>query len=355
MSRLHQQASRPARAPRPGRRSGRRSSRRDVHHDQVCGLARLEAAELVLAAAAPRRRRAWRGAAQPRRLSADGSPRRARATRIAARSSSSMSSVSAEEGPSVPSPTGTPAARSSATGAMPQPSSAFERGQCATAQPALGQQRDLVGPDLTACATIVSGPSTPSSASSTIGWRPNGSTEVVGAPRRRRPAVPSRRAAPPARRSRLGEVRHHPAALLARAAHDLDEDVRRDRVRRVRRDAQPRRAARRRPRARATRASRRVGDRDGVAVRAAEDLEPDDRAQPGLGCRWHRLARERRVDDGRRAPSAGRRARRAAPARARRRRRAGACASTWSSIHGPNGSPSPNPRVAPSTRCACGG
>ena len=50
----------------------------------------------------------------------------------------------------MPTPTRSPAARSSASGAMPQPRSAFERGQCATATSCAGEQRDLVGVDLDA-------------------------------------------------------------------------------------------------------------------------------------------------------------------------------------------------------------
>src|SRR3990170_3837662 len=57
----------------------------------------------------------------------------ARASAIAARISSNMSNDGVEAGLSVPRPTRTPARRSSATGAIPQPSSAFDRGQCATA------------------------------------------------------------------------------------------------------------------------------------------------------------------------------------------------------------------------------
>ena len=55
-----------------------------------------------------------------------------------------MSNEGVEAGLSVPIPTRTPAASSSATGAMPRPSSAFERGQCATATSCSREQRDLL-------------------------------------------------------------------------------------------------------------------------------------------------------------------------------------------------------------------
>ena len=68
------------------------------------------------------------GAAMRRRC---GAPRRGRTT-------------ASTPGESVPSPTRRPAARSAASGAMPQPSSAFERGQWATATSLRGEQLELL-------------------------------------------------------------------------------------------------------------------------------------------------------------------------------------------------------------------
>src|SRR5207249_1951344 len=60
---------------------------------------------------------------------------RARARKTAARSSSKMSNDGAEAGLSVPRPTVIPASRSFRSGAIPQPSTAFERGQWIAATP----------------------------------------------------------------------------------------------------------------------------------------------------------------------------------------------------------------------------
>ncbi len=54
---------------------------------------------------------------------------------MALRLSIHMDAESAEAEPSTPRPTGTPAARSSATGASPTPRIWFELGQCATPVP----------------------------------------------------------------------------------------------------------------------------------------------------------------------------------------------------------------------------
>ena len=128
------------------------------------------------------RRRASRARA-PRSPTARRPARsRARAKESAARSSSNMSYEGTEETPSVPRPTRRPAARSSASGAMPQPSRAFERGQCATATSWRGEQGDLLVVDLDAV---------------------RGGDALVEQARRREAAdpalaVPARPAAPPA-------------------------------------------------------------------------------------------------------------------------------------------------------------
>ena len=55
-----------------------------------------------------------------------------------------MSNDGVDAGLSVARQTGTPASRNAATGAVPQPRMPFERGQCATTTPWLGQQPDLL-------------------------------------------------------------------------------------------------------------------------------------------------------------------------------------------------------------------
>ena len=75
-------------------------------------------------------------------------------------------------------------------GATPQPRRALERGQWATAAPLAASAAMSSSSTCTACATTVSGPSRPRSASSRIGWRPKAPTNRASSPCR----APSRRA-----------------------------------------------------------------------------------------------------------------------------------------------------------------
>src|SRR6185295_5276748 len=65
-----------------------------------------------------------------------GAPSRSLASSIAWRASSHKDALSADDEPSTPSPTGTPAARSDTTGAMPDDRIMLLLGQCATPTPA---------------------------------------------------------------------------------------------------------------------------------------------------------------------------------------------------------------------------
>jgi len=71
-----------------------------------------------------------------------------------------MSNDGVEAGESVPNPTTTPASRSSVSGATPQPSSAFDRGQCATGTPRSARSGTSSGATSTQWAQRSSGPST---------------------------------------------------------------------------------------------------------------------------------------------------------------------------------------------------
>ena len=77
-------------------------------------------------------------------VSPSGRSARARAATIAVRSSSNRSNDGVDAGLSVAMPTAIPAARSSATGATPQPRIPLERGQCATPTPCSCEERDLL-------------------------------------------------------------------------------------------------------------------------------------------------------------------------------------------------------------------
>ncbi len=85
-----------------------------------------------------------------------------------------MSNDGVEAGLSVPRPTRIPAARSSASGAIPQPSSAFERGQCATATSCSASRAISSASTVTQCAATTDGPSAPARASARIPVSPSG-------------------------------------------------------------------------------------------------------------------------------------------------------------------------------------
>ena len=73
-------------------------------------------------------------------------PRRCLPRSSAARDSIHRDALSVEAEPSQPSPTGTPAARNSRTGANPPPPmSMFDEGQCATPTPALPSRETSAG------------------------------------------------------------------------------------------------------------------------------------------------------------------------------------------------------------------
>ena len=136
------------RAIRP---SGRRAFRRSGTHlgveSQRAG--RVDRREARAPPPRPARRRCVpaRAPRRPRR----GAPRTGRRTDV-------------EAGESVPSPTRTPAARSAVSGATPQPSSAFERGQCATGTSRAARSAISPSSTSTQCAQRSSGQSTGSSA-----------------------------------------------------------------------------------------------------------------------------------------------------------------------------------------------
>ena len=122
------------------------------------------------------RRRASRAPDASAAVSASGRRSRARAAYTAARISSNMSNDGVDAGLSVAMQTRIPAARSSETGAMPQPSSAFERGQCATATSCAASSSISSASACTQCAASTCGPSSPASASARIPVVPSGST-----------------------------------------------------------------------------------------------------------------------------------------------------------------------------------
>ncbi len=126
-------ANRPGRAPRRDRRRARTACGRAARPTRSASSPGASAPRSSRPSArAPSSVAICRAAAVE---SASGSPHVARASSSAARSSSNRSSDSADDGLSVPRPTRMPAARRRASGATPQPSRAFERGQCATAAP----------------------------------------------------------------------------------------------------------------------------------------------------------------------------------------------------------------------------
>ena len=250
-----------------------------------------------------------------------------------------MSNDGAEAGESVPSPTRTPAARSAASGATPQPSSAFERGQWATGHVALGEQGDLVVVDLDAVRAQEVGPE------HRLERRDRALARSAGRAAARSPAAARCRARATRSRSRLS-ARCVPTGMPSDEAPAVDVD--RAGVRRVRRDADP--DERRSP---STRARFSANCCSAAAGSTREHLEVDDRAQAELGGRGRRGAREA-VVGGRRDPRA--RASRARPggrARACRRRRAGSCARRASRSTGRTAGRRRSRRT-PSTRGASG-
>ena len=101
---------------------------------------------------------------------------RALAERTTDLSSSKKSNEGAEAGLSVPTPTLAPAARSSASGATPQPSAAFDRGQWATPVPVAARRPISSSSRTTQCAATRFGPSRSCSASSRVPVAPGAST-----------------------------------------------------------------------------------------------------------------------------------------------------------------------------------
>ena len=161
-----------------------------------------------------------------------------------------------------------PASRSSRTGAMPQPSSAFERGQCATATPCSASRAISSSSTVTQCAATVPRRSRPLSARRRIAARPGRRRRA----RRRTASTAPRRGASrcPRPGSRRGAWRPgRPSSRQARV------ELRRDRVRRVRRDAEPDAVGERAGDALAVRLEARLE----LLVGRPEDLEVDDRAQ----------------------------------------------------------------------------
>ena len=112
----------PSTSAETGSSQGQNGVRVEPHRDEVGEHARARARR-DRRARARGRRRAWPVCSAEAVESASGSPALARASSSAARSSSNMSSESADDGLSVPRPTRTPAARRRASGATPQPSS----------------------------------------------------------------------------------------------------------------------------------------------------------------------------------------------------------------------------------------
>src|SRR5918996_2509821 len=112
---------------------------------------------------------------------ASGLPARARAAYSAARISSKKSNEGADAGLSVPSPTRMPASRSSRSGATPQPRTALERGQCATATSCSARRAISSASTLTQCAARVAGRKRPSRARYRTGVRPGEGISVTAA------------------------------------------------------------------------------------------------------------------------------------------------------------------------------
>ena len=203
-----------------------------------------------------------------------------------------MSRESADDGLSVPRPTRTPAARSRATGATPQPSSAFERGQCATAAPVAASAAISSSPTCTAWATTVSGPEQPALGELQDRMAPEGSDEArehAGAADQRIQLV-----------ARLAEVRDDAHLARAGARDNLAEQRQADREGRVRRD----RELDARPgvgRERVDPPLEVVCDGHHVGVVAPEGLDRDDGPQASGRARPHRRAVVGRIDERRHA------------------------------------------------------
>ena len=234
----------------------------------------------------------------------------------------------------MPSPTRSPAARSAASGAMPQPSRAFERGQWTTATSCAASRPISSSSRWTQCAAVTRSESSPD------GARARGSTSAgspSSGPRPERVQLDLGLA--------LGEVR---ADREARARPRLPELERRG-VRRVRRDPEP------------DAVRQRAGD--AVAVRrearlhllgpGPEDLEVDDRPQPELGAARRGGARVAAVADRGDARRRGTRPRRAARPPPSPRASSRALRSMWSASQAPKGSPSPKPAYTAYSRCEC--
>ncbi len=187
-----------------------------------------------------------------------------------------MSSESADDGLSVPRPTRTPAARSRASGATPQPSTAFERGQCATAAPRRRQRRDLLVADVHGVRDDRLGPEQPALGELENRMAPegrDGARQDARCRDQRVELVP-----------RLAEVRDDAHAARAGARDDLAEERQADREGRVRRDRElDERAGLGRQRVDAP--LELVGHGRRVGVVAAEGLDRDDRAQARRRCR----------------------------------------------------------------------
>src|SRR5918995_580145 len=103
---------------------------------------------------------------------------RARAIAISVRSSSKKSCEGTEETPSVPTPIRSPAARSSSSGAIPQPRNAFERGQCVTPTPCRDSSPISSASTLTQCAAATRSSSSPAAARLRMPLMPGGSTSI---------------------------------------------------------------------------------------------------------------------------------------------------------------------------------
>ena len=131
----------------------------------------------------------------------------------------------------MPTPTRSPAARSAASGAIPQPSSAFERGQCATATSCRASRSISSSSTFTQCAATMRSSSSPCSARLRIAAL---AVRARRASRRTAATAPRRGAASRARRALVQVRRDRQAEASAGGVH-LD----RAGVRRVRRDAEP--------------------------------------------------------------------------------------------------------------------
>ena len=133
------------RLDRVGERAGERRRPSSGQHTRSPSRADRRARRSRRPAQARPRRRGWRSPARRGPASPSGPPR-SRPSSSALRASIHSDAESVDAEPSQPSPTGTPAARSSATGAMPPPPIImFELGQCATPVPQRPEPGDLVG------------------------------------------------------------------------------------------------------------------------------------------------------------------------------------------------------------------